>query len=132
MNDRCLFITCAKCGKLIILYNNIKPLRKISFEGENFDLPGWSWTVNLDVSEKEHYFFTCPKCGIEYPISIDKKLRSDYILMNPEGEKIVKFETYCKDCKYANEKENTDPCNICLSYPTNLYSHKPVKFEERK
>lgn len=46
--------------------------------------------------------------------------------------KEVYFHEYCKKCKHRKLKNVEDPCNECLSEPINLYSHKPVKFEEEK
>lgn len=46
--------------------------------------------------------------------------------------KEVKFDEYCKDCKYEKKKEDEDPCYDCLGEPVNLYSHKPVKWEEKE
>ena len=37
----------------------------------------------------------------------------------------------CKECKHEKVDEVDDPCNECLTYPSNINSHKPVKFEER-
>ena len=46
-------------------------------------------------------------------------------------DKEVYYNEYCNSCKHR-EKENTDePCNECLGEPINLYSHKPVKYEEK-
>lgn len=45
--------------------------------------------------------------------------------------KEVHFDQYCKKCKHEKNKEKEDPCDECLSEPVNLYSHKPVKFEEK-
>ena len=44
--------------------------------------------------------------------------------------KIVAFEVYCSKCKYAKTEDMEDPCNECLTNPTNINSHKPVNFEE--
>ena len=49
---------------------------------------------------------------------------SDYLL--------VDFKKYCETCKHKDVKETEDPCNECLENPTNLFSHKPVKWEEKK
>lgn len=49
-----------------------------------------------------------------------------------EPNKEVYFHEYCKTCKHKEVKNTEDPCNECLSNPTNLYSHKPVKYEEKK
>lgn len=45
--------------------------------------------------------------------------------------KEVYFNLYCKNCKYKDLKESDDPCDECLNEPVNLYSHKPVKWEEK-
>lgn len=44
--------------------------------------------------------------------------------------KLVHFHDYCVKCKYYDRKEEEDPCFECLENPVNLYSHKPLKFEE--
>ena len=46
--------------------------------------------------------------------------------------KEVYFEEYCKNCKYWEKKENEEPCDECLENPVNLYSHKPVNYEEKE
>lgn len=50
----------------------------------------------------------------------------------PSDQKEVDYVTWCPKCKYIDIPDTDDPCNECLTYPTNLYSHKPVKFEEGK
>ena len=45
--------------------------------------------------------------------------------------KIVRFDEYCKKCRYEKLKDDEDPCNECLTNPVNAYSHKPVKFEQK-
>ena len=45
--------------------------------------------------------------------------------------KEVYFNKYCKDCKHINVDGDKDPCNECLTNSVNLYSHKPVNFEEK-
>ncbi len=42
----------------------------------------------------------------------------------------VFFEEYCKTCKYKNYSETDSPCAECIAEPVNLYSNKPVKWEE--
>ena len=44
--------------------------------------------------------------------------------------KEVHFHDYCVKCKYYDPKEEEEPCFDCLEEPVNLYSHKPLKFEE--
>lgn len=47
-----------------------------------------------------------------------------------DGYKEVYFHEFCKTCKHKEVKNTEEPCNECLDNPTNLYSHKPVKWEE--
>lgn len=50
----------------------------------------------------------------------------------PDNEyKEVYFSKYCKTCKHKELKNNEEPCNSCLDEPINLFSHKPVKWEEK-
>lgn len=44
--------------------------------------------------------------------------------------KIVLFDQYCPTCKHKDLDENKEPCEECLSNPINLYSHRPIKWEE--
>lgn len=46
--------------------------------------------------------------------------------------KEVHFNHYCMTCKHQNLPETEDPCFDCLNEPVNLYSHKPVKWEEKE
>lgn len=46
--------------------------------------------------------------------------------------KEVYFDEYCKTCEHFEKEAEEDPCYDCLSEPTNLNSHKPVKWEEGK
>lgn len=48
-----------------------------------------------------------------------------------ERYKEVYFHEYCKKCKHEEVKDVKDPCNECLGEPINLYSHKPIRFEEK-
>ena len=43
----------------------------------------------------------------------------------------VYFHQYCKTCKYEKTPQEKDPCHDCLSETMNLYSHKPVKYEDK-
>lgn len=47
------------------------------------------------------------------------------------GMKEVYFDKYCKTCQHSKLEESEKPCDECLSEPVNLYSHKPVKWEEK-
>ena len=47
-------------------------------------------------------------------------------------EKIVDFCEYCGCCIHEKCDEHEDPCDECLSNPVNIWSHKPVKFIEKK
>ena len=51
--------------------------------------------------------------------------------MNEDGYKEVRFDVYCPRCGHEKESQDADTCNACLHVPINLYSHKPVKFEEK-
>lgn len=44
----------------------------------------------------------------------------------------VYFDQYCKKCKHEKTPQEKDPCHECLGEPMNLYSHKPVKYEEKE
>ena len=44
----------------------------------------------------------------------------------------VLFGKYCKTCKHKDCEDTEEPCNECLDNPTNLYSQKPVKYEEKR
>jgi len=52
--------------------------------------------------------------------------------MNQDHEKIVRFDIWCKKCKYKDLVEEDDPCFDCLLETVNFESTKPVKFEEQK
>lgn len=49
-----------------------------------------------------------------------------------DAYKEVYFDKYCGTCKYEKTEEADDPCDECLNNPNNLYSHRPVKWEEKK
>lgn len=51
--------------------------------------------------------------------------------MQDDAYKEVYFDKYCKTCEHSKVKEDEDPCYDCLAEPTNLNSHKPVKWEEK-
>lgn len=46
--------------------------------------------------------------------------------------KEVYFDKYCKLCKHEKLNESDEICDECLHNPINLYSHKPVNFEEKE
>ncbi len=43
----------------------------------------------------------------------------------------VYFDPYCKTCKHKNLREIDEPCFECLCEPVNLYTHKPVRWEDK-
>lgn len=45
--------------------------------------------------------------------------------------KEVRFDEYCKTCKYEAKNEDQDPCDECLSNPVNLYSRKPINWKKK-
>ena len=52
--------------------------------------------------------------------------------MNEDGYKEVYFDVYCETCKHKNVDETEEPCDTCLANPMNLYSHRPIKYEEKQ
>lgn len=46
--------------------------------------------------------------------------------------KEVYFNEYCKRCEFRDTSESEDPCDYCLSMPSNLLSHRPVRFKEKE
>lgn len=44
--------------------------------------------------------------------------------------KEVHFHEYCKKCKHVKVEDKDEPCSTCLEEPTNVDSHKPVKWED--
>lgn len=45
--------------------------------------------------------------------------------------KIVRYDMYCKDCKYEKTEETEDPCNDCLNQPVNENTQKPIRWEAK-
>ena len=45
--------------------------------------------------------------------------------------KEVYFDQYCETCKHEKQPEKEWVCDECLHNPINLYSHKPVNWEEK-
>lgn len=39
------------------------------------------------------------------------------------------YKPYCQYCKYAEFAESEDPCNLCLSWPVNIDSRKPLCYD---
>ena len=52
--------------------------------------------------------------------------------MNENGEKMVNFRLYCPKCKHYTVAQEDEPCNECLDNPMNVYSEKPVKYEQKE
>lgn len=46
--------------------------------------------------------------------------------------KEVYFNEYCPKCEYEKSPDSEDPCNECLTYPSQPYSHKPMNFKEKE
>ncbi len=45
--------------------------------------------------------------------------------------KEVRFDLYCKKCRYFDTQDYEEPCNECLENPAMQDSHKPMHFEEK-
>ena len=46
-------------------------------------------------------------------------------------DKEVRFDLYCKKCKYEKKKETEEPCDQCLENPSNAHTDKPTNWEEK-
>lgn len=42
----------------------------------------------------------------------------------------VYYHQYCAKCKHYEKELLKEQCEHCMDNPLNLYSHKPVNFEE--
>lgn len=49
-----------------------------------------------------------------------------------DSYKEVYFDKFCPKCEHRDLRESDDPCFDCLDEPTNLNSHKPVNYKEKK
>lgn len=45
-------------------------------------------------------------------------------------DRIVDFSEHCYTCKHIHLNEDEEPCRECLDSPTNVYSEKPIKWED--
>lgn len=52
--------------------------------------------------------------------------------MDYQAYKEVYYHKYCVDCKHRKVANTEEPCNECLSEPTNLNTHRPVKYEKKE
>lgn len=46
--------------------------------------------------------------------------------------KEVRFDIYCKTCKYEEQPKPRDPCHECLDQPWNTDSRKPICWKEKR
>lgn len=46
--------------------------------------------------------------------------------------KEVYYDQYCSRCVHQELEEDDEPCRDCLDEPVNVYSHKPIYWEENK
>lgn len=46
--------------------------------------------------------------------------------------KEVYYDQYCSRCVHRELEEDDEPCRDCLDEPVNVYSHKPIYWEENK
>lgn len=44
----------------------------------------------------------------------------------------VMYCNYCMVCRYKDLEDTEMPCCECLDEPVNLYTDKPVRFEDEK
>lgn len=52
--------------------------------------------------------------------------------MDTNVYKEVDFYKYCPTCQYKETAEGEEPCNECLTNPSNVNSHKPVNYKEKE
>ena len=52
--------------------------------------------------------------------------------MDQQAEKEVYFHEYCKKCEHKKLSETDSPCDECLAEATNLNTHRPVRYKEKK
>jgi len=45
-----------------------------------------------------------------------------------DGTKFVKFDYWCKKCKYKDLAESEDPCHGCLEQPVNFHTDQPINY----
>ena len=45
--------------------------------------------------------------------------------------KEVYYWKWCPKCKHKDTAEELEPCFECLANPSNVDSHKPLKWEEK-
>ena len=50
----------------------------------------------------------------------------------PSEYKEVYFDEWCDKCMYADQPEDSDECNECLTNTVNLYSHKPTGYKDKE
>ena len=79
------------------------------------------------------YFENTGKRRIVYPDICPYGIKEEGIKLNEEThEKFVDFMEYCRLCKYKDLTGNDQPCDECLSHPTNFESSKPVNFKKKE
>lgn len=57
---------------------------------------------------------------------------SEVYIMHHTPDKFVEFDKYCERCEHYEKGQHEDPCDECLNNPTNEWSRKPVKFQEKE
>lgn len=50
--------------------------------------------------------------------------------MTEPTPKEVRFDLYCKKCKYAKIDDTEEPCNTCLEEFTNEGTDRPTQYKE--
>lgn len=46
--------------------------------------------------------------------------------------KEVDFFKYCPSCQHRDTPDVEEPCNECLTNPSNINSHRPVNYKEKE
>ena len=45
--------------------------------------------------------------------------------------KFVRFDKWCKKCKYSDQSATKDPCNDCLAVGGREGTEKPINYKEK-
>ena len=52
-------------------------------------------------------------------------------MANDSEYREVDYHIYCEKCKHYEDKGYESVCEECLDTPINLYTNKPIKYEEK-
>ena len=85
--------------------------------------------IKLDKPSLSYFLYVLVRLSWLQQLNLLCGFCKEVLWMNEEKE--VYFNQYCKTCKYCELKEVKDPCNDCLTEPSNINSHKPVNYKNK-